>query len=115
MIYEFGLQGVISYGAIRVVVPGNFPKGCSPLYLTAFQTSNSTAYDEHHCLKELNSFSNYHNKQLQEGIQELKREYPNVVIVYADYNQAFQWLLNNAQYLGKSYFAFLWGKDISID
>ncbi|KAF7137478.1 hypothetical protein RHSIM_Rhsim07G0189900 [Rhododendron simsii] len=93
-------ERVIRYGAIRVVVPGNFPKGCSPLYLTAFQTSNSTAYDEHHCLKELNSLSNYHHKQLQEGIQELKREHPNVVIVYADYNQAFQWLLNNAQYLG---------------
>lgn len=94
------VKRVISYGAVQVLVPGNFPKGCSPLYLTAFRTSDPTAYDEHHCLKDLNSVSDYHNNQLQEGIQELKREYPNVVIVYGDYNQAFEWLLDNAQNLG---------------
>ncbi|KAG5521195.1 hypothetical protein RHGRI_033677 [Rhododendron griersonianum] len=96
------VRQVIGYGAARVVVPGNFPIGCLPIYLTAFRTNNSNAYDEHHCLKELNSFSKYHNSQLQEAIQQLKREYPNVVIVYGDYYRAFQWLFQNAQYLGFS-------------
>ncbi|KAH7845576.1 hypothetical protein Vadar_003670 [Vaccinium darrowii] len=94
------VKQVIGYGAVRVVVPGNFPIGCLPIYLTAFQTNNSNAYDEQHCLKDLNSFSKYHNDQLQQAIQELQKGYPNVVIAYGDYYQAFQWLFQNAQYLG---------------
>ncbi|GFZ07071.1 SGNH hydrolase-type esterase superfamily protein [Actinidia rufa] len=93
-------ERVIHYGAVRVVVPGNFAIGCMPIYLTAFQTNDSAAYDEHHCLKQLNNFSVYHNNQLQEAIEDLKREYPNVVIVYGDYYHAFQWLFSGAAYLG---------------
>lgn len=99
-----GLQRVISVGATRVVVPGLFPIGCFPLYLTAFQTNNSNAYDKNKCLKELNSFSKYHNGKLQEAIQELKREYPHVVIVYGDYYHAFEWLYNHAVHLGEPTF-----------
>ncbi|KAI8543180.1 hypothetical protein RHMOL_Rhmol08G0197800 [Rhododendron molle] len=76
------VRQVIGYGAARVVVPGNFPIGCFPIYLTAFQSNNPNDYDEHHCLKELNSISNYHNDKLQEAIQQLQREYLNTVIVY---------------------------------
>ncbi|XP_057466267.1 acetylajmalan esterase-like [Actinidia eriantha] len=94
------VRRVIHYGAVRVVVPGNFPIGCMPIYLTAFQTNDSAAYDKHHCLKQLNNFSVYHNNQLQEAIEELKREYPNVVILYGDYYHAFQWLFSRAAYLG---------------
>ncbi|KAF7138710.1 hypothetical protein RHSIM_Rhsim07G0189800 [Rhododendron simsii] len=95
-----GVKRVISVGGTRVVVPGIFPFGCFPLYLTAFQTNDSTAYDKDKCLKELNSFSKYHNGKLQEAIQELKREYPHVVIVYGDYYHAFEWLYNHAVHLG---------------
>ena len=73
-----------------------------PIYLTAFQTNDSAAYNEHHCLKQLNNFSFYHNNQLQAAIEELKQKYPNVVIVYGDYYHAFQWLFSRAAYLGKS-------------
>ena len=73
-----------------------------PIYLTAFQTNNSAAYDEHHCLKHLNNFSIYHNDQLKQAIEELKREYPNAVIVYGDYYNAFEWLFHRAPYLGES-------------
>ncbi|XP_058223946.1 acetylajmalan esterase-like [Rhododendron vialii] len=99
------VRQVIGYGAARVVVPGNFPIGCFPIYLTTFQTNNSNAYDVHHCLKELNSFSKYHNDQLQEAIQQLKREYPNVVIVYGDYYRAFQWIFQNAPFLGFDFYS----------
>lgn len=100
MVYT--LQRVVSVGAIRVVVPGLFPIGCFPLYLSAFQTSNSTAYDKDKCLKEINSFVKYHNGKLQEAIQELQREYyPHVVIVYGDYYHAFEWLYNHAVHLGE--------------
>ncbi|GAV68886.1 Lipase_GDSL domain-containing protein [Cephalotus follicularis] len=91
---------VIGYGGMRVVVPGNFPTGCLPIYLTGFQTNNSAAYDEFQCLKELNDLSIYHNQHLQQAIQELKEENPNAIIVYGDYYNAFQWILRHAQLLG---------------
>ncbi|MGJ2483471.1 SGNH/GDSL hydrolase family protein, partial [Salmonella enterica subsp. enterica serovar Paratyphi A] len=94
------VRTVVSYGAVRVVVPGNFPIGCFPIYLTRFKTNNSTAYDEHKCLKDLNELTKFQNEQLRQGIRELKKEFPNVVITYGDYYKAFEWLYNNADYLG---------------
>ncbi|KAK9291715.1 hypothetical protein L1049_019664 [Liquidambar formosana] len=91
---------VIGYGALRVVVPGNFPIGCLPIYLSRFQTTNSAAYDEQHCLKGLNDFAKYHNDHLQKAIEELRQENPNAFIVYGDYYNAFQWLVQNAPLLG---------------
>ncbi|KAK8258732.1 hypothetical protein V6Z12_D13G007500 [Gossypium hirsutum] len=91
---------VIGYGATRLVVPGNFPIGCFPVYLTKYQTNDSTAYDELHCLKELNNFSIYHNYLLQQAIAELKEEHPDKTVVYGDYYNAFLWLLSKADLLG---------------
>ncbi|XVE62240.1 hypothetical protein DITRI_Ditri06bG0102200 [Diplodiscus trichospermus] len=94
------VKRVIGYGATRVVVPGNFPIGCFPIYLTKFQTNDTAAYDELHCLKELNDFSIYHNDLLQQAIEELKAEHPNVIIVYGNYYNAFLWVLSKANLLG---------------
>ncbi|KAH7846885.1 hypothetical protein Vadar_019317 [Vaccinium darrowii] len=91
---------IMSYGAVRVVVPGVLPTGCNPIHLTFFQTNDSSAYDKRGCLKEVNSLVSYHNKKLQEAIQELKREYPDVVIVYSDLERAFLWIFDNAEHLG---------------
>ncbi|KAK8651477.1 hypothetical protein V6N13_141078 [Hibiscus sabdariffa] len=90
---------VIEFGATRIVVPGNFPIGCFPVYLTLFQTDDITAYDEFHCLTELNRFSVYHNNLLQKAIDELKEEHPDVIVVYGDYYNAFMWLLSKADVL----------------
>ncbi|KDP43676.1 hypothetical protein JCGZ_24134 [Jatropha curcas] len=49
------LKKIIDYGGRRVVVPGHFPNGCLPIYLTRFKTNDTTAYDEFQCLKELNN------------------------------------------------------------
>ncbi|CAL5330179.1 unnamed protein product [Camellia sinensis] len=94
------VRRVIHYGAVRVIVPGNFPIGCFPIYLTRFQTNDTAAYDEDQCLKELNDFSKYHNDNLRRAIKDLKNEFPNVVIVYGDYYRAFRFLFQNAWYLG---------------
>lgn len=94
------VRRVINLGAVQVVVPGNFPIGCVPVFLTAFQSNNATAYDNHHCLKDLNDFAIFHNQYLQKAISVLKKESPNTKIVYADYYNAFQWLLENCPYLG---------------
>ncbi|XP_060667674.1 GDSL esterase/lipase At5g03980-like [Ziziphus jujuba] len=94
------LKKVLGYGALRVVVPGNFPTGCRPIYLTSFQTNDSSAYDEYHCLKGLNELSIYHNDHLKKAIDELKQGHPNVTIKYGDYYNAFMWLLRHASNLG---------------
>ncbi|KAF9608497.1 hypothetical protein IFM89_009863 [Coptis chinensis] len=91
---------LIDLGATRLVVPGNFPIGCSPMYLTLFKNNDSTSYDDKGCLKGLNTFAMYHNQYLQNALQQLRLEYPNVAILYADYYQASEWVLTNAPQLG---------------
>ncbi|KAL0310928.1 UNVERIFIED_CONTAM: Acetylajmalan esterase [Sesamum angustifolium] len=73
------------------------PIGCLPIYKTAFQTNMLAAYDENRCLKQLNDFATYHNEELQQGIEKLQQEHPNAVIVYADYYNAYQYLLRLAK------------------
>ncbi|XP_016438333.2 acetylajmalan esterase 2 [Nicotiana tabacum] len=95
-----GVRRVISFGATRIVVPGNFPGGCFPIILTRFMTDNSSAYDEHHCLKDFNSLIIFFNDHLRQAILDLKKEYPNITLIYGDYYNAYLWLLQNAVSLG---------------
>ncbi|KAL9393084.1 hypothetical protein Peur_012369 [Populus x canadensis] len=90
----------IGRGARRVVVPGKFPIGCFPVYLSQFQPNDAAAYDEFHCLKGLNSFASYHNELLKQTVEGLKRNYPDVIIVYGDYYKAFMSIYQNARSLG---------------
>ncbi|XP_072950306.1 GDSL esterase/lipase At5g03980-like [Typha angustifolia] len=91
---------VIRLGGVQLVVPGNLPIGCSPSYLTEFSSSEPEAFDERNCLKTYNSFSVYHNTQLQAALDDLRDAYPDVTIMYADYYQAFLHLLDEASDLG---------------
>ncbi|XP_019051605.1 PREDICTED: GDSL esterase/lipase At5g03980-like [Nelumbo nucifera] len=91
---------VIDHGARTVVVPGNFPIGCMPIYLTAFRSDDPAAYDELKCLKGLNDLAMIHNDNLQRALKQLRKEYPDVTIVYADYYTALQWVLSHASSLG---------------
>ncbi|XP_074365677.1 GDSL esterase/lipase At5g03980-like [Apium graveolens] len=91
---------VVNLGATQVIVPGVFPLGCFPSYLKDFKSNDESAYDEHYCLKEFNDFIAFHNKYLQQTIITLQEEYPRTTIVYADYYDAFKWLLYNAWQLG---------------
>ena len=59
------------------------------------------AYDQNRCIKQLNNLAMYHNNRLQEAIEELKKEFPNTVILYGDYYNAYHWLFTNAPYLGE--------------
>ncbi|XP_019196398.1 PREDICTED: acetylajmalan esterase-like isoform X2 [Ipomoea nil] len=76
------VKKVISYGATRIIVPGNFPIGCIPMYLTGFQTNEPSAYDEHHCLRDFNNLSIYHNDLLKQAIQDLQKQHPHVTMIY---------------------------------
>nr|XP_016511138.1 PREDICTED: acetylajmalan esterase-like [Nicotiana tabacum] len=95
-----GVRRVISLGATQIVVPGNFPGGCFPIALTIFMTDNSSAYDEHHCLKDFNNLIIFFNDHLRQAILDLKKEYPNITLIYGDYYNAYLWLLQNAVSLG---------------
>ncbi|KAM3270650.1 acetylajmalan esterase [Capsicum chacoense] len=95
-----GVKRVIGFGATRILVPGNFPKGCGPAFLMQFMTNNSAAYDEYHCLKDLNNLAIFYNDHLQQAIDEMKKEYPNITLIYGDYYNAYMWLLQNAVSLG---------------
>lgn len=95
-----GVKEVIELGARNVVVPGNFPIGCVPIYLVKFQSDDPSMYDELQCLKDLNDFSKFHNDRLQEAIAELQRDYPDVAIAYGDYFNAMKWVVSHASSLG---------------
>ncbi|XP_057549671.1 GDSL esterase/lipase At1g28610-like isoform X3 [Amaranthus tricolor] len=97
---KYAVQEVIWLGATNIVVPGNFPIGCVPLYLVRFETNDKSKYDELQCLKDYNDFSKYHNELLIRAIQELQQEHPNVAIVYGDYYYALTWVIKHAPRLG---------------
>ncbi|KAH7675506.1 GDSL lipase/esterase protein, partial [Dioscorea alata] len=86
---------LIEIGAKHIVVPGNFPIGCMPSYLSAFG-HNTEDFDDFKCLKSFNSFAMIHNEKLQASLAQLREIYPHVQIMYADYFHAFLHLLEKA-------------------
>uniref|UniRef100_A0A0D9WTL3 Uncharacterized protein n=1 Tax=Leersia perrieri TaxID=77586 RepID=A0A0D9WTL3_9ORYZ len=92
---------VLEMGASRVIIPGNFPIGCMPTYLTSKGSSQPSDYDSMGCLKELNLFAAKHNTRLQRAIaDDLRPSYPSASIAYADYFNSFLAILNTADSLG---------------
>uniref|UniRef100_A0A0E0MFU2 Esterase n=1 Tax=Oryza punctata TaxID=4537 RepID=A0A0E0MFU2_ORYPU len=91
---------VIELGATKIIIPGNFPIGCSPSYLSLFSTAISGDYDDRGCLKSYNTFAMYHNDQLRAAIDDLRKVNSHVSIVYADYYGAFMHLIQKAYLLG---------------
>ena len=80
---------MIKLGAKTLVVPENFPMGCSALYLTYFITSNQTYYNpKTGGLNRLNRFARHHNKLLQTELDFIQKQNPSINIVYADYYNA---------------------------
>ncbi|KAG2562196.1 hypothetical protein PVAP13_8KG275200 [Panicum virgatum] len=91
---------VIELGATQIIIPGNFPIGCSPSYLSLFSLSGTGDFDDRGCLKSYNAFAQHHNEQLQAGIDDLRKANTDVTIIYADYYGAFMHLLDHASILG---------------
>ena len=83
------MQELIKLGAKTLVVPGDLPIGCLPVYLTYFITSNQTYYDpETGCLDWLNRFARHHNKLLQTELDFIQKQNQSINVVYADYYNA---------------------------
>ncbi|KAD3068801.1 hypothetical protein E3N88_36681 [Mikania micrantha] len=91
---------LIEEGAKEVMVPGNFPIGCSAVYLTLFGSNKTTSdYDENGCLKAYNAFSKYHNTHLKLALQKLSQKYSQARIIYADYYGAAKSLFHTPRHL----------------
>ncbi|XP_060217673.1 acetylajmalan esterase-like [Lycium barbarum] len=95
-----GIKDVISQGATRVLVPGIYPLGCLPLYLTSFPDNNASAYDNLGCLRNYNDFASYHNRYVNRAIANLQRSFPNVSIVYGDFYDAILTLIRSPSSYG---------------
>ncbi|XP_076928669.1 GDSL esterase/lipase At1g28570-like [Bidens hawaiensis] len=95
------VNDLIEMGAKSLVVPGNFPIGCSARYLTIFG-SETEEYDPiTGCLVQLNRFAEYHNELLQTKLNQVQYLHPDVNIIYADYYNAAMKI-----YLSPSKFGF---------
>ncbi|KAL6615696.1 hypothetical protein ACP70R_037966 [Stipagrostis hirtigluma subsp. patula] len=94
------VQEVVDLGAKVVLVPGNFPIGCVPKYLSTYQSENTSDYDEHGCLVWLNEFSKQHNQLLVQEVGRLRSQNPGVKIFYADYYGAAMQFVQNAKNYG---------------
>ncbi|KAG8369422.1 hypothetical protein BUALT_Bualt14G0010900 [Buddleja alternifolia] len=77
-----GTRMLIRMGAKLIIIPGNAPLGCYPYILTALPSNDSTAYDDLGCLKSVNNLILSKNNDLQQAMDELRKEFPNVTINY---------------------------------
>lgn len=85
------------------MVPGNFPIGCVPSYLTMFQSKSSPQdYDAFGCIKWLNDFSVYHNRALKRMLHQIRRD-PTVTILYGDYYNTALEITHHPAVHGKPY------------
>ena len=58
------------------------------MYLTRYQSTDMEEYDQAGCLKWLNKFAEYYNKQLYAELNRLQVLHPSINIIYADYYHA---------------------------
>ncbi|XP_023637445.1 GDSL esterase/lipase At5g45910 [Capsella rubella] len=93
-------SALIEEGAVTLMVPGNFPIGCSAVLLERFNDNNKWLYDSRNqCYKPLNNVAKLHNDMLKKGLESLRLKYPHAKIMYADYySSAMQFFNSPAKY-----------------
>lgn len=70
-----------------MVVQGLPMSGCLPL---AMFLASKTERDDLGCVKSANDQAQAHNAILQQKLTDLRKKYPDAVIVYADYWSAYR-------------------------
>ncbi|KAF5730921.1 GDSL esterase/lipase [Tripterygium wilfordii] len=86
------LQELLKKGAKYVVVQGLPPSGCLPL---AMSLADENDRDAMGCVKSVNNQCYTHNVAFQAKLQQLRIQFPQAVIVYADYWNAYATVFNN--------------------
>lgn len=75
------INELIEMGAQTLVVPGNFPIGCTSAYLTLFDSPKEKYDPTTGCLIRYNEVSEYHNELLQIELNTIRELHPNVIII----------------------------------
>nr|Q3MKY2.1 RecName: Full=Acetylajmalan esterase; Flags: Precursor [Rauvolfia serpentina]AAW88320.1 acetylajmalan acetylesterase [Rauvolfia serpentina] len=93
---------IIRLGGSRVIVPGIFPIGCVARNLNFLNFFPDGDKDDLGCLSSLNNLSIYFNSLFQRALASLSIEFPQAVIIYADYYNAWRFLFRNGPALGSN-------------
>ncbi|XP_071703664.1 GDSL esterase/lipase At3g48460-like [Rutidosis leptorrhynchoides] len=91
------IEALLKKGAKYMVVQGLPTTGCLTL---AMYLSAESDRDDIGCVASANNQSYVHNTILQTNIQSLRKKYPKAIIVYADYWNAYHYIMKNAPKLG---------------
>ncbi|XP_059657282.1 GDSL esterase/lipase At3g48460 [Cornus florida] len=86
------LRVLLAKGAKYVVVQGLPTTGCLPLAMVLAPPDDR---DEIGCVGSANRQSSSHNSILQSKLQELRKQFPHAVIVYADYWNVYHTIMKN--------------------
>ncbi|KAF3431130.1 hypothetical protein FNV43_RR25860 [Rhamnella rubrinervis] len=86
------LKTLLDRGAKYVVIQGLPPAGCLPLDLSLCPSRDR---DQMGCSASANSVIRAHNELLQKRLAEIRSQYSDCMIVYADYWNAYQTILTN--------------------
>ncbi|MBA0834873.1 hypothetical protein Goarm_007194 [Gossypium armourianum] len=91
------LQGLLKKGAKYVVVEALPTTGCLPLAMTLAPSDDR---DDIGCVKSVNNQSNAHNLVLQSKVSDLRQQFPQAIIVYADYWNAYRTVMQSPEKYG---------------
>lgn len=80
--------------ATQILVVNLPPLGCIPSLLTLFK-GKGLEYDSFGCIKSLNDISKAHNKALKHKVEELRKTYPHITILYGDGYAVYEDILKN--------------------
>ncbi|KAK4786201.1 hypothetical protein SAY86_002890 [Trapa natans] len=96
------IQELIQLGLSKVIVFGDYPIGCGPIYLSNFKSNDSSAYDDDDdgCLLAFNDFVQYRNNLVRSALASLRREFPRATVLFGDYYGGYQHILRNGSHLG---------------
>ncbi|MCO5564812.1 hypothetical protein L7F22_018480 [Adiantum nelumboides] len=84
---------LVAVNVKRIVVQGQFPMGCLPIYLTTLQ---SMPHDAHGCIAAVTALSDQHNQLLKQAIASASSNHPDAQIVFFDTSAAYLHILDNA-------------------
>uniref|UniRef100_A0A5B7ASS4 GDSL esterase/lipase n=2 Tax=Davidia involucrata TaxID=16924 RepID=A0A5B7ASS4_DAVIN len=91
------LQALLTKGAKYAVVQGLPTTGCLPLAMVLAPEDDR---DDMGCVGSANKQSNTHNTILQSKLQDLRRQFPHAVIIYADYWNAYHTIMKSPRKYG---------------
>ncbi|KAK4735151.1 hypothetical protein R3W88_009412 [Solanum pinnatisectum] len=91
------LQALLNKGAKYVLVQGLPPTGCLTL---SMYLAPDTDRDDMGCVGSANKHSILHNSIIQAKLDSFRKQFPQAVIVYADYWNAYSTVVRNANKYG---------------